>query len=231
LATPTKGYLSDPIFAPDGKQVIYSLSDATNGAWGGNVGIGQVSIDGTGNEILYPATKDFDLFHLIDPKKFVGNRLFAFRSKPTSGGMFTADTYAYELLEIGPPTKSIYTWPPGKGNDPMSFAPGPDGDVLVYDRGWHKATDVAKSDEKASETKDLLGVLSPDGRILARVLGSDLEIREFQTGKLLKTIKVRGEVDGITWSADSRRLAVVTTRNRQGRGEIFDHDEIAVYGL
>jgi WD40 repeat protein len=230
LATPATGYLSDPIFAPDGNHVVYSLSDATNGAWGGNVGIGQVAIDGSGNAILYPATKDFDLFHLIDPKKFVGNRLFAFRSKPTSGGTFTAESYAYELLEIGPQTRPIYSWPADKGDHPMSFAAGLEGDVLVYDGGWRKTTDTRTSDDNASDT-NRLGLLSPDGRVLGRMVGSDLEIRDFQTGNLLKTIKVRGESRGITWSPDSRRLALVVTKNRRGEEEIFDYDEIAIYEL
>jgi len=231
LATAATGYLSDPIFAPDGKRVVYSLSDAINGAWGGNIGIGQVAIDGTGNEILYPATKDFELYHLIDPKRFIGNRLFAFRSKPTSGGTYTADSYAYELLDVGPPAKPIYTWPNEKGEDPMIFASDAEGEVLVYDRGWRKTTAPPKSDEKSSAKEERPGIPSPDGRAICLAGGSGLEIREFGTQKILKTIKVRGEIQGIKWSPDSRRLAVVTTRNREGKGEIFAHDEIAVYGL
>jgi WD40 repeat protein len=231
LVTPTTGYLSDPIFAPDGKRVVYSLSDAINGAWGGNIGIGQITIDGTGNEILYPATKDFELYHLIDPKRFIGDRVFAFRSKPTSGGVYMADSYACELLDVGPPTKPVYTWPSAKGEDPMVFASNEEGEVIVYDRGWRKATAPPKSDEKSSAEEERPGIPSPDGRALCLAVGSGLEIREFQTRKVLKTIKVRGEIQGIKWSPDSRRLAVVTTRNREGRGEIFDHDEIAVYGL
>lgn len=229
LATPTTGYLSEPIFAPDGKRVVYSLSDAINGAWGGDVGIGQVSIDGTGNEILYPATKDFDLFHVIDPKKYVGDRLYALRAKPTSGGMYLAETYAYELLDIGPPTKTVYTWRAETSEEPMGFGANKDGDVLVYDGGWRKATDVAKNDEK-SDVEESPGIPSPDGRALCLTGSSGVEIRDLQTQKVLKTIKVRGEIQGIKWSPDSRRIAVVTTMNRKGR-EIFDHDEIAVYGL
>jgi hypothetical protein len=39
IAKPATGYLADPIFSPDGTRVVYSLADAINGAWGGNIGI------------------------------------------------------------------------------------------------------------------------------------------------------------------------------------------------
>ena len=230
LATPASAYFSDPIFAPDGKHVVYSLSGATNGDWGGNIGIARVASDGTGNEILYPATKDFELYHLIDSKQYVGDRLFAMRSKPTSGGVHMAESYLNELLDVGPPTKPVYTWPTEKGSEePMTFSSDAKGEVLVYDGGWHPIT-AAKSDRKPATEDETPGVPSPDGRLLARVGDEGLEILEFETQKVVKTIKVRGGIESIKWSPDSRRLAVVTTRYREGT-EIFDHDEIAVFGL
>ncbi len=228
LATPERAYFSDPIFTPDGKHIVYSLSGATNGDWGGNIGIARVSIDGTGNEILYPLTKDFELYHLIDSKRYIGERLFALRSKPTSGGVHMAESYLYELLDVGPPAKPVYTWATEKGSDePMTFCSDGKGEVLVYDGGWHPVA-AAKSDPKPASEDETPGVLSPDGRLLARVGDDGLEILEFPGQKVLKTIKVRGGIESVTWSPDSRRFAVVTTRYREGT-EIFDHDEIAVY--
>ena len=230
LATPASAYFSDPIFAPDGKHVVYSLSGATNGEWGGNIGIARVSVDGTGNEILYPATKDFELYHLIDSKRYIGDRLFAMRSKPASSGVHMAESYLCELLDVGPPPKPIYAWPTEKGSEePMTFCSDAKGEVLVYDGGWHPIT-AAKSDRKPDPEDETPGVPSPDGRLLARVGDSGLELLEFQSQKVMKTIQVRGGIESITWSPDSRRFAVVTTRYREGT-EIFDHDEIAVYGL
>jgi WD40 repeat protein len=230
LATPASAYFSDPIFAPDGKQVVYSLSGATNGDWGGNIGIARVSIDGSGNEILYPATKDFELYHLIDSKRFIGDRLFALRWKPTSAGVHMAESYLYELLDVGPPTKAVYTWATEKGSEePMAFCSDEKGEVLVYDGGWH-AIAAAKSDRKPASEDEMPGVPSPDGRLLARAGDDGLEILEFQSQKVVKTIKVRGGIESVAWSPDSRRFAVVTTRYREGT-EIFDHDEIAVYEL
>jgi hypothetical protein len=231
LATPASAYFSDPIFAADGKHVVYSLSGATNGDWGGNIGIARVSVDGTGNEILYPATKDFELYHLIESKRYIGDRLFALRSKPTSGGVHMAESYLYELLDVGPPAKPVYTWATENGSeDPMTFCSDGKGEVLVYDGGWRPIT-AGKSDRKPAAEDEMPGVPSPDGRLLVRGGGDDgLEILEFQSQKVVKTIKVRGGVESITWSPDSRRFAVVATRYREGT-EIFDHDEIAVYGL
>jgi WD40 repeat protein len=230
LATPASAYFSDPTFAPDGKRVVYSLSGATNGEWGGNIGIARVSIDGTGNEVLYPATKDFELYHLIDSKRYIGDRLFALRSKPTSGGVHMAESYLYELLDVGPPTKTVYTWATEKGSEePMTFCSDGKGEVLVYDGGWHPIS-AAKSDRTPASEDETPGVPSPDGRLLARAGDDGLEIVEFESQKIVKTFKVRGGIESITWSADSRRFAVVTTRYREGT-EIFDHDEIAVYGL
>lgn len=230
LATPASAYFSDPIFAPDGKQVTYSLSGAINGAWGGNIGIARVSIDGTGNEVLYPATKDFELYHLIDSKRYIGDRLFALRWKPTSAGVHMAESYRYELLDVGPPAKSVYTWATEKvSEEPMTFCSDAKGEVLVYDGDWHPIT-AAKSDRKPDSEDESPGVPSPDGRLLARGGDDGLEIREFQSQKVVKTIKVRGGIESITWSPDSRRVAVVTTRYREGT-EIFDHDEIVVYEL
>jgi WD40-like Beta Propeller Repeat len=230
LATPASAYFSDPIFAPDGKQVAYSLSGAINGDWGGNIGIARVSIDGSGNEILYPATKDFELYHLIDSKRYIGDRLFALRWKPTSGGVHMAESYLYELLDVGPPTKAVYTWPTAKGSEePMAFCSDAKGEMLVYDGGWHPIT-AAKSDRKPASEDETPGVPSPDGRLLARAGDDGLEILEFQSQKVVKTIKVRGGIESVTWSPGARRFAVVTTRYREGT-EIFDHDEIAVYEL
>ncbi|HKP03832.1 MAG TPA: hypothetical protein VJU77_10805 [Chthoniobacterales bacterium] len=233
LATPATAYLSDPIFAPDGKYVVYSLSDAINGAWGGNIGIGRVSIDGTADEILYPATKDFGLYHLIDSKRFVGKRLLAMRSKPTSGGTFLAGSYLYELLDIGPPVKPIYAWP-AKDRDeyPMAFCSDAKGNLIIFHRGWQPVTAPTKSkNSKAKSNDESAGVPSPDGRLVARRGDSGLEILEMDSRKTVKTIKLRGDVESIRWAPDSRRFAIVLTRHKEKNADIFDFDEIAVYGL
>ena len=111
----------------------------------------------------------------------------------------------------------------------MTFCSDEKGEVLVYDGGWQPIT-AAKSDRKPASEDETPGVPSPDGRLLARVGDDGLEILAFQGQKVAKTIKVRGGIESITWSPDSRRFAVVTTRYREGT-EIFDHDEIVVYGL
>ena len=231
LATPASGYLSDPIFAPDGMHVVYSLGDATNGAWGGNVGIGRVSIDGKNNEILYPALKEFGLFHLIGPKQYVGTRLVALRSKPTSAGTYIANSYSYELLDLGPPTKVVYAWTDHESNErPQGFGASADGTLLVYDHGWRQVGTKMKRARNPS-TDDDPGILSPDGRTIAVVESSDLNLRDRETQKPLKAIKVKGEIRAVAWSHDSHRVAVVSTRYKDAGQEIFDHDEIAIFGL
>ena len=57
----------------------------------------------------------------------------------------------------------------------------------------HPITVAAKSDRKPDSEEEMPGVPSPDGRLLARVGDDGLEILEFQSQKVTKTIKVREE--------------------------------------
>jgi len=143
-----------------------------------------------------------------------------------------ADHYLDELLDIGPPTQPIYAWPTDKDqDDPVGFCADAKGEVLVYDNGWRPVASTTNSDRKSTANQQSPGILSPDGRLQARLGKTGLEIWEFQTQKILKTIKVPGGIESLKWSPDSHRIAVVITKHRKGSDEIFDHDEIAVYGL
>ena len=229
LATPASGFLADPIFTPDGKRVVYSLGDAINGAWGGNVGLGRVLADGSENQILYPAAKEFGLFHLIDPKQFIGDRLFAIRAKPLNGGTFIAYSYAYELLEVGPPIKSVYSWSNGENSErPSSFGADENGQLIVYDKGWRKVGAKENGGIIQAGNKTI-GVYSPDGRRLGTVTPVGVEIIDIQTNKGLAAYKVHGQIQTIIWSPDSRRLAVLSTQYKQGSDEVFSYDELSVY--
>ncbi|MBN1385254.1 MAG: hypothetical protein JW983_10275 [Elusimicrobia bacterium] len=238
LATPDSGHLSDPLFSSDGKYVVYSLGDAINGDFAGNVGIGRVSIDDKSSEILYPPTKEFGLYHIIDPKHFISNHLIALRSKPTSGGTFLAKSYKYELLDIGPPTKSIYTYYRYENQQIkrviyawslLSFGPTGSGGLLIYDGGWHSAGQEIQSCRTSSA--EVPGILSPNGSMTAVIVPKGIDIRYTQNQHTLKTIKIKGRIQNITWSSDSRRIAVVVTKYQDYEMEIFSRDELSVFEL
>ena len=103
IAAPDSGYFSDPIFSPVGDSVLYSLSDAVNGAYGGNVGVGSVTVTSKESQLLYAPTKDHGLYQLIDSKQFIGGRVMVIRMRPDGPGVHLADSYTYELLELGNP--------------------------------------------------------------------------------------------------------------------------------
>jgi hypothetical protein len=52
IAAPQTGYLDQPVFLPDAKSVIYTTNGATNGSFGGAVGLERVDLTGANRETL-----------------------------------------------------------------------------------------------------------------------------------------------------------------------------------
>jgi len=226
LATPSTGHLDSPVFSPDGGRIIYAFGDAINGAYAGEVGVGQVSRDGKAGEPLYAPAKDHDLFHLVSSPQFSGDHILITRSKPVSGGVHLAESYVTELLDLGPPVKSLYTWP---GKDPFEevqdFAVTPANDVLVYDGSWHS---VSAKPEGAAKNDAPSGSLSPDTRLMAVITESGVDIIERSSGKTLKQLALVGSIQGAVWSPDSKRLAAIGSKME---GEKFEADVLQVFDV
>lgn len=228
LAVPASGHLESPIFTPDGQAVVYDSGTATNGAHAGSVGVAQVSLDGKTTEDLLPPAKEFDLYDLIENKQFIGGKLYVLRYKPTSAGDFMANSYSGELLELGTPPKTVYSWksePTPTGV--RDFGLAPDGKLLVYDQGWREPGTATDKAAPPATGEDVLGIHSPDGRLIASIGDAGLEIREFPSGKPVETISVKGELQGAAWSPDSKRVAVLVTES----GEQFLQDSLQVFDL
>ncbi len=136
LAEPKTGYLDSPVFSPDGARIKYSLCDAVNGAYGGEVGAAEIALDGS----------------------------------------------------------------PGS-------APG---------------SSAEKEDEESR------GQFSPDSKLMVTITESGLEVVDRASEKAVQTMVLPGQVQGVAWSPDSRRLAVIFT---QREGEIFHRDVLQVYSV
>jgi dipeptidyl aminopeptidase/acylaminoacyl peptidase len=225
LVEPPSGFLDSPVFSPDGSRIVYAFGDAINGAYGGEVGVGQVSLDGKVGEPLYAPTKDHGLFHLVSSPHLAGNRVLVTRSKPTSGGVHLAESYVTELLDLGPPQKSLFTWP---GKDPFEevqdFVVTPDNDVLVFEGTWHSVS--AKPD--AAKEGAPAGSLSPDAKLMAVIGESTIDIVDRASGKTLRQLELIGSLQGAVWSPDSKRLAVIGSKLDD---EKFETDVLQVFDV
>ena len=254
--------LRDPVFTPDGQHVAYALRNVKDSAtvfW-------RAAKDGTTNAILHAPGKSW-----INFSRYLTGRLVVMTSTPV-GNLPGADKAGnanhqlQELWDVGPPIRRVHSWgqvphddSPASwganryGRDPSlesRFGSNKAGDVLVYDRGWRTAGTMAggagaKQDYSGPGTRKDAGLLSEDGRLVARIFPKDttdkspqgIEIRNAMTQQLLKTLNISGKIQNIVWSADSRLLAVVASKHggqtRYGRSDnlIFLHDELLVFRI
>jgi hypothetical protein len=121
----------------------------------------------------------------------------------------------------------VYSW----GDLPLgqeastAFGVGTRGSLRVYDTTWRNLGDRADEAQlSSSRGSSDPGVVSPDGRWLARRGRKRLEIVDLSTDQLKRTIQTSAEIQGITWSPDSARLAWIAI----GDPEKFRFDELRV---
>lgn len=233
LATPAAGFLSDPLFSPDGRYVVYSIGGAVNGAYGGNVGLGRVALNSATVEILYPPSKNYDLFHLVDPKRFVSDRLLALRCRPAVAGTYVADEYECDLVDARPPQPVVYSWGRHRSVDlgSFAFAQGPDGELLVYNKGWRPAGRTSSPSGFSgppTPTDERPGIPSPNAMLVADANDSTIVVRDLRTNAKRREWKLAGPIRDSTWSRDSKVLAVVVTHYRSHEEKRFDFDEVIV---
>jgi len=225
LATPSRGFYGTPVFAPDGKSVVFGLQEAVNGAWGGMVGIGVVDL-ATG-KIVFPYARrtEHGFVCIVRSFGFVGRKLFAHVLVPrTSAGSGMANEYRDVLVATGPPERVIYEWPENDDSfGARSFGSWSDGGVAIYDENWRALPDAPQLPMKQRPVRIQPGVLSPDGHLRAREYASGIVVTDIATGRAVATFKgprsgdpellaspevtSEGSLEGLTWSADSKRLA------------------------
>lgn len=229
VAKPDSGYLSDPLFSPDDQYLVYSMGSAVNGAFGGNVGIARVALNSLAVEVLVPPSKDFGLFHLVDPKRFVSDRLLTVRCAPAASGYYIADEYACELLDTGPPLSTVYSWGRHGASSRRSFdfAQGPGAQLYVHDQDWRAVGSQQQAPPSSREGAGRdPGVPSPDGRLVASFDKSILIIRDLSNVERQRRT-LEGKIQAVTWSPDSRSIAVVLSHYRD-QEERFAFDELVV---
>jgi len=228
LAAPTQGSFGSPSFAPDGRTVAFGLQEAVNGAYGGMVGIGRVDL-ATG-KVVFPFARrtEHGFVCIVGSFRFIGRELLAHVLVPrTSDGIGMANEYRDVLVAIGPPERLVYEWPTDDDSfGERTFSAWNDGGVAIYDENWKALRDAPKMPRKEKRNDRIgSGVLSPDGRLRAREFASGIVVTDAATGREVAAFKgprssdpdliadpeVSGEgsLEGITWSADSKRLAWV----------------------
>jgi len=230
LAVPDSAYFSDPIFSPGGDSVLYSLSDAVNGAYGGNVGVGRVKVTSKENRLLYAPTKDHGLYQLIDSKQFIGSRVMVIRMRPNGPGIYLADSYTYELLELGNPHRVVYEWGTHRlGIVKLGFGVNSDGKLMIYDNGWRTITGNSTSSEQNLSTEsDDPGHISPNGHYLARLETGSVTISSRKDNRRTFSWDTEGRVQELSWSPDSKRIAIVVTKYKDKYQDIFQSDQLIV---
>lgn len=232
VAAPQSGYLNLPTAHPTDDMIAYAICDATNGAYGGNVGIGIYdAAKDTGHTALVPA-KHFELYDLIGSPIWVGSNLVVARRTPLSKGIWLADSYKFDVLNLaGESPKVIYD-----RKEPVDLIRRQvhiqylAGKLEVSDDS--KSVEIAPDDGKVLKETDVLPdaelkpLPSPDNNHEFSMDGKKIVIKNCKSGEKL-TAPVAGELVSAVWSPDSRRMLMVMTINKKKSGEeVFDRDRL-----
>lgn len=246
VTAPEAGYIDSPLASPDGKTVAYELCDAINGAWGGGVGVGLYDVASGKSKVVLAPAKHFELFDLVSAEFWVGDSLIVTRKTPLSSGTFIADKYKTELLRINASGVSPLYESKGSGakdedSDVDVFLTGGgadttitvvDGSKLVQiDALTGKTLKTAMTKEPETAKKSAAGY-SPDRKFHASVDEDNVLIIATADSKRTRKTKLPGEVRDMVWSPDSKRLAVVVTKEKAKDGmPVFDRDALMMVTL
>lgn len=232
VAAPESGYLDLPTAHPTDDMIAYAICDATNGAYGGNVGIGIYdATKGTRRTALAPA-KHFELYDLVGSPIWVGSNLVVARRTPLGKGVWLADSYKFDVLNLaGEAPKVIYD-----RKEPVDLVKNQvhieylAGKLAVSDDA--KSVEIAPDDGKVlnettlSSDSELKPLGSPDGSHEFSMDGKKIVVKNRQSGETL-TALVTGELVTAVWSPGSRRMLMVMTINKKKNGEeVFDRDRL-----
>jgi hypothetical protein len=231
-------YLSNPLFSPDASYLAYAFSDAINGAYGGEVGVGVVNLSEDGNHGILPPEKQHDLNRLVGPIYWDGDRIIVQRMTPMSGGTFLANRYDCELLMLNPEANEpevIYSWGERKLDAlrDLSYRVTGDGKVLLYDDSWVRLDPASKavSPLKGGNRLSANSLISPDATLAFTVNEQKAEVREIKSGSVVSEFDVAGTFQSAAWSEDSDRIALVVTYFKDDDQFVFAFDKLIVLSL
>ena len=227
VARPAFGYLSDPAFSDKGA-ILFGLSDATNGAWGGTIGVGTADpLTGQQNVLLAP-TKERGLYHQVRKFAMHDDVCWVLRARPLSAGTYVADTYAFELVEAdkgvlyswGEHDSSAWAW--------VDFRRCPSGVGLeVYDGEWKSPLSAIAAQRQ--QAKVPAGHSSPDCASVA-TLSEDGEALTILSSRGAATRRwvAPGYIRSLAWSPDASHIALVLSQSEHYIDSRFEYDELLV---
>ena len=226
LAAPSSGWFGQPKFAPGGGFVIFTLQATVekpmSGIWrpslSGPMGVGRVELaTGTVSTLLAPRPAD-ELPHFINQLGFVGGKPYALVTIVQSPPDLKSSEFLSQLVALDGSGTIQHEW---RSRDVSAsraaFGTWRDGRIAVFDSVW-KPIGPGDGQSAAASTvrgRNAHGELSPDGRKIAREVDNGIVVTDTLSGRQIAHFPgpistERGEqLQGLTWSADSRRIAWV----------------------
>lgn len=228
VARPSEGYLSRPAFTSQG--ILFALSGAVNGAWGGDIGVGAVD-DATGRQkVLYAPVQEHGLHHMV--RAFaMGDACLVLRARPLTAGMYVADAYAYELVDAAKGTL-LYSWGEHELErsmwDKVDFRICPPGELQVYD--WREWKTPTPGEADGSLRPDAPAAYSsPDCAYEAVIDESGGALTIFSSrGEAERHWSTSGFIRWLAWSPDASRIVLVLSQCEYFIDTRFVCDEIVI---
>jgi hypothetical protein len=228
LVSPTLGYIDGPMPHPSENRVAYEISDNTNGAYGGTVGLGVFDeATGTSTTVLEPA-KHFKLYDLIGPTTWIQSAIVTVRQTPQQEGVWLAETYKWDILRLGNGEQAVIhakDKPVKIYEKSLRLGSASDGNIELIDDDKILKLNIDGKIIESSPMPEARGLASPDDKLEAILTEDDsIEVKVKANSRKFSQ-KLHGQVQSLTWSPDSKYLAaVVTTNTRKDGMEVFDRD-------
>jgi dipeptidyl aminopeptidase/acylaminoacyl peptidase len=226
LAAPSSGWFGRPKFAPGGEFVIFTLEATvekpTSGIWrpslSGPMGVGRVELATGAVSTLYAPRPADELPHFINQLGFVGGKPYALVTIVQSPPDLKSSEFLSRLVALDGSGTIQYDW---RSRDVTAsraaFGSWRDGRIAVFDSVW-KPIGAGEAQAAAASTargRNTHGELSPDGRKIAREVDNGIVVTDTLSGRQIAhfpgpiSTDRSEQLQGLTWSPDSRRIAWV----------------------
>jgi hypothetical protein len=231
VARPSAGSLSNPAFTDKGA-VLCALTDAVNGAWGGNIGVGMADPETGWRKEVYAPLEDHGLYHLVHKFAMRDGVGLVLRARPLSAGVYMADTYAIELVDAEKGTV-LHTWGEHKLSremlDEVDFRICPSGGLEVYDGEWKAPAPGEAAESQGQEPKASGGLSSPDCAYVARISKDKESLTILSSrGEPERRWVAPGYIRSPAWSPDASHIVLVLSHGESSVDVRFEYDELVV---